>query len=309
MDRGEDAQHPVVRIVHHADGTAEVNGLPVTVRPGQDVREAAYLSAVALVSSLAGTGDGAPVPATRVEPDGTQYPLMLYPARAQFAADLSKTRTNPTRAARTLRGLAALRLRWLVPVAGACVLLTALTTVLLHTSEPEAAQSSVNARVAASAPGPSSTGDARAVSAGMAGDARKAPASASTAEKSAAHPSPLPSARPDTPASATARQTAGHPAVGDMALALFGGDRDDPEVSYILTLTADDTDPITLTYVYSGSKAPGGTRTEVLSGQTRYALAGTIPGQAFCGGSVTMRVSTRPQAANGTVSARTMQAC
>jgi hypothetical protein len=94
-----------------------------------------------------------------------------------------------------------------------------------------------------------------------------------------------------------------------MALALFGGDHDDPEVSYILTVTATDTEPITLTYVYYGSKAPGGTRTQVLSGQTEYALAGTIPGQAFCGGSVTMRVSSRPKAANGTVTARTMQAC
>ena len=297
-----------MRIVHHADGTAEVNGLPVTVRPGQDVREAAYLTAVALVSSLAGAGGGAPVPATRVEPDGTQYPLMLYPARTQFAADLSKTRTNPTLATQTLRGLASLRLRWLVPVACGCVLLTALTTVLLHTSEPEAAQSAVSAGVTESAPSPSSTGDARAVSAGMVGDADRARASASPAENSA-HPAPLPSARPNTAASPTARQTTGHPAVGDMALALFGGDRDDPAVSYILTLTADDTGPITLTYVYSGSKAPGGTRTEVLSGQTQYALAGTIPGQAFCGGTVTMRVSTRPQAANGTVTARTMQAC
>lgn len=309
MDRGEDTQHPVVRIVHHADGTAEVNGLPVMVRPGQDVREAAYLTAVALVSSAAGAGGGAPVPATRVEPDGTQYPLMLYPGRGPFAADLSKTRTNPTLMAQTLNGLASLRLRWLVPLACGCVLLTALATVLLQTGEPKLAQSKVNAGVAEPTPSPSSAGVA-AVSAGMAGDARKAPAPASTSTtENAAHPSPLPSARPNAGASATARQTAGHAAVGDMALALFGGDHDDPEVSYILTVTTSDTRPITLTYVYSGSKAPGGTRTQVLSGQTQYALAGTIPGQAFCGGTVTMQVSARPQAANGTVTAKTMQAC
>ena len=304
----------MVRIVHHADGTAEVNGLPVMVRPGQDVREAAYLTAVALVSSLAGAGGGAPVPATRVEPDGTQYPLMLYPGRTTLAVDLSQTKTNPTRVARTLDGLASLRLRWLLPIAGGCVLLTALATVLLHAREPDLAQSQVNSRAAEPVPSPSSAGSAEAVNAGMAGDAGaagkagKAPASARTAGNPV-HPSPLPSARPDIPASPTARQTSGHAGVGDMALALFGGDHDDPEVSYILTVTATDTEPITLTYVYYGSKAPGGTRTQVLSGQTEYALAGTIPGQAFCGGSVTMRVSSRPKAANGTVTARTMQAC
>lgn len=308
MERGEDAQHPVVLIVHHPDGTAEVNGLPVMVRPGQDVREAAYLTAVALVSSLQGAGGGAPVAATRVEPDGTRYPLMLYPGRAPFGADLASTRTQPTRLARTLNGLASLRLRWLAPIACCCVLLTALATVLLHASDPGLAQAKVNSRVAEFSSGPSGAGGAQDAGAGLAGRASDAPASASAAEKPV-RASPTPSLRPAASASPTQSQASASSGVGYVALAIFGGDHDDPDVSYVITVTATDTGPITLTYVYSGSKSAGGKHTQVLSGQLQYALAGTIPGRAFCGGSVTMEVSTRPRAANGTVTATTTQAC
>lgn len=308
MDRGEDPQHPAVLITHHPDGTAEVNGLPVVVRPGQDVREAAYLMAVALVSSLPGPGGGAPVAATRVEPDGARYPLMLYPGRTSFTADLASTRAQPTRMAQTLNGLASLRLRWLVPVACGCVLVTTLATVLLHANDPGLAQSKVNSRVAELAPGSSGAGGAQAVGAGLASSTNDALTSAH-ATKKPAHASPTPSVRPTAAASPTRRQVSASSAVGYVALALFGGDHDDPEVSYVITVTADNTDPITLTYVYSGSKAPGGKRTQVLSGQMQYALAGTIPGRAFCGGTVTMEVSSQPRAANGTVTATTMQAC
>ena len=66
-----------MRIVHRPDGTAVVDGVPVALAEGQDVRDAAYQAAVRAVHGAAG-----PVAATRVEADGREYPLMLYPAAA-----------------------------------------------------------------------------------------------------------------------------------------------------------------------------------------------------------------------------------
>jgi hypothetical protein len=116
-------------------------------------------------------------------------------------------------------------------------------------------------------------------------------------------PAPAPGPRP--------RPSAGQPfAVTDLTLALVGGDKGDPEFAYVITVSTDGPNPVTLTIGYPGpAGAAAVTRTVVLSGQTEYALAATIPGQPYCGTSLTMRAATSPAAGNGAVSATSTPGC
>ena len=82
MSAENQSRIPDVRITYHADGSATVNEVPVTAEPGQSVRDTAYQVAVALVVAA---GASEPIAATSVEPDGTPYPITLYPLKAVAA--------------------------------------------------------------------------------------------------------------------------------------------------------------------------------------------------------------------------------
>ena len=325
---GADSPHQsAVVIVHHADGSAEVNGLPVPLSPGQDAREAAYLTAVALVS---GSGP-APVAALRVEPDGTQYPFMLYPGRTVMAADPSAT---PRRA------FASLMPNRLVVGACAFVFLAALAATLAVARVGGAAQAGAGSAIAA-APDTFAGGTAETAGADVARGIRSAltatrgsatRADASTSASSAS------SAKSDSRAAASSQSRGLHSgtggpltrpyagawpfdalhkhynapslAVDDLTLAVVGGQMFDPDVAYVITVSTTSTNPFTLTYTYSGSRSSlRTTRRMVLSGQTEYTLSDTFPGDLFCGGTVTMRASTQPQSATGPVTETTTQEC
>lgn len=270
-----------MRIVHHADGTAEVNGAAVVVEAGEDVRKAAYLAALDVLAASGVT----PVAATRVEPDGTEYPFTLYPGRTVVAA---------SGWSRLRHSLASLRLGWLAAGACGCVLLTMLATVLLRANDPGLARTGPDSRRVEVGGTLADTGpDARAAEVGGARD----------------NMARLPAAGRSGSSGASDDHGSAPFTVSDLTLALFAGDKDDPTIAYIITVSANDTKPVTLTYRYAGAKAAGAAHTRMLTGQRDYAVAGTIPGQAYCGGSVTMTVSTSPRSTNGDVTATTKQHC
>ena len=161
---------PDIRIAYHADGSATVNGVPVTVEPGQDVRDAAYQAAVGLVVAAGASG---PVGATSVEADGTEYPLTLYPLKAVAAANAlvnAAADTDPASGASPVAGDDAaglaigavggfddqyrrarrawyrptLSMSWLVAGACACMMLSVLATVLLRENDPSLVRLSVD---------------------------------------------------------------------------------------------------------------------------------------------------------------------
>lgn len=342
MHDEENPQPPSVRIVHHADGTAEVDGVPVPVEPGQDPRDAAYLAAVQLVA-----GAGGPVAATRVEADGREYPLMLYPVPAVLAAGGAGAGAagamgiggagvgagKPLR--RRSRRQPALGVGWLVAAACACVLLSVLATLLLQKGSPPVVRLSVDTESAtAHAPVAMAIGTAMRVQPqrGASG------ARAATLKPKPSRPTPSPIARTGgrnsaggtvgasggtsqgsglgAPAPAPGPRPRPRPggggqgSVSDVTLALIGGGKIVPDVSYVITVSTTSTAPVTLTYTYSGGS--GGapvTKSEVLSGQTEYAIVGLIPAQPYCGGSVTMTAATYPMAGNGTASATSRPSC
>lgn len=319
---------PTVLIVHHPDGSADVNGVPIPVAPGQDTREAAYLAAVALVAD---TGT-APVAAMRVEADGTQYPFTIYPGRTVLAADLS---TKPRRA------LASFKPNRLAAGACGCILVAALAATLTYLNNTSADQTDMGSNLANTTPGSFSGGSTRAAGADVARGTRNAltalrgsiPGSArGTGERSSASdaaaaassarsrlspglhsgahdPSrPFPAGWP--PGSFRRLHAAPSTAVGDLTLALIGGQSFDPDIAYVITVSTSTTAPIILTYSYSGSRGSlTSTHEEVLSGQTEYMLSDTIPSNVFCGGTVTMQASTQPRSATGPVTATTTQEC
>ena len=83
MSAENQSRIPDVRITYHANGSARVNDVPVVAtEPGKSVRDTAYQVAVALVVAA---GASEPVAATSVEPDGTAYPITLYPLKAVAA--------------------------------------------------------------------------------------------------------------------------------------------------------------------------------------------------------------------------------
>jgi hypothetical protein len=346
-----------VRIVYHADGSASVNGVPVAVEPGRDMRDAAYQAAVELVAA---SGITDPVPATSVEPDGAAYQVTLYPTRTVLAADaaVAAAGSAPLAGSAGVGGVGAasalhrvrrawyrptLSVSWLAAAACACVLLSVLATVLLRENGPSVVRLSVDTendpghspaartmgRAIATAPGVMSTASVRAL-------AKKAAAAkpsvspppmrlhASTApapgigvqptpglppepqpSKTVPTPAPTPSAKP-TPTPSSAKPVA----VTNLALALVGGDNTDQSIAFVATASTNSTAPVTLTYTYAGSKgrAPV-TQSVTLSGHTNYVIADLIPVQPYCGGPVTMTVSTSPAARTGSVTETTQPGC
>jgi hypothetical protein len=120
----------------------------------------------------------------------------------------------------------------------------------------------------------------------------------STSPKSA--PSPKPRSAPNP----------GPVQVTNLTVALVGGDQTGLGIAYVINVNTSNTSPITLTYSYAGKGGRGTIRRSVvLSGTTEYMLANLIPAQPYCGGVVTMTVSTSPAADNGTVIATAQPGC
>lgn len=351
---GPQSQYPQIRIVHRADGTAVVDGVPVRTKPGEHVRDAAYAAAVALVARAPG-----PVVAVSVEPDGTEYPLTLYPRHPAFAAGDAGAAAG--RAQRTYavadrivrRGVAALptrlpvlRLGWLLAAVFGCVLVATVTAVLLESSGTSVVRLSVEQQkdpadagpqqAAGSWPaaGPTTAGNAlgalaqRGVAgislpakpsgpstrpaAGLAGPASAATAPAALPSPPGGNPSQPSGSRP-APSTAPARPDpapAGPVTVRQVSLALLGGDKKDPSVTYVITLSTSSPNPVTLTYSYAGSRGTAAeTRSVTLSGETEYAVTGVIAGRPYCGQTVSVRAWTSPAAATGAVGALTTPGC
>lgn len=334
--------HGEVRIVYHADGSAWVNEVPVLVGPGQNVRDAAYQVAVELVASLGATG---PVAATSVEPDGAAYQVTLYPSSTVLAADAATAGASGIGAASAFSRVRhawyrpSLSVSWLAAAACACVLLSVLATVLLRESGPSVVGLSVDTenepaqspaaqsagRAIGKAPGVMSTESIRAL-------AKRAaaikPTSSPTIAPSHANPAPVPvigvqpttglppRPQPSITTSAPSQKPTSSPtsakpvAVTNLTLAMVGGDTSDPNIAYVATVATNGPSPVTLTYAYVGTRgrAPV-SQTVSLSGHTSYVIADLIPAQPYCGGPVTMTVSTSPAASVGTVTATTQPGC
>jgi hypothetical protein len=355
---------PQIRIVHHPDGTAEVNGVIVWPQPGVDVRDAAYAAAVALVANAPG-----PVLATSVEADGTVYPLTLYPAPIPFPADEAYTAGGRRGGRRARSGLGllrrgggmglarlpTLRLGWLLTAVIGCVLVAVMAAVLLERDDPSLVRLSVDqqneelasaqpqssstatqpdaAQAAGQAPGPLAPGEpGRAVgargpsglvaagangaasgTAAQAGQTGGAPTPSATAPSHTASggTSQTPDAQPVPPGSARPKPTSTGPlAVTGLALVLVGGNKTEPDLDFLMTVSASGPGPVMLTYSYAGSK--GGavvTRRLKLSGETEYAVPGQIAAKSYCGQTVTMHATSSPGAANGRVSAAATPGC
>jgi hypothetical protein len=337
---------PRVRIVHRADGTALVNDTPVAIGPGQDPRDAAYQAAVDLAVSMGATG---PVVATSVEPDGAAYPVTLYPSAAAIAAAEAAAASVGAESAfhRVRRAWyrPTLSVSWLAAAAFACVLLSVLATVLLRDHGPSVVRLSVDTsndpghspaarsmgKAISTAPGVMTTASVRAL-------AKKAAAAkpsdsltptqsqppASTApvpgigvqpttglppkpQPSNTTPSPAPSSSKPSPSPSPSASPA---TVTNLTLDLVGGDKSDQSIAFVTTATTSSTAPITLTYTYSGAKGRGPvTQTVPLSGHTSYVIADLIPAQPYCGGAVTMTVTTTPEPKTGSVTATTQPGC
>lgn len=349
MSEQNESHPPRIRIVYRADGTAEVNGVAVRVDPGRDVRDAAYAAAVALIAQAPG-----PVVALSIEPDGTAYPLTLYPGRTVLGIDESVPADRrdrwipgggllPRRIATMPSRLPVLRLGWLLTAVIGCVVVAAMAAVLLHRDEssvvrlsieqqngslgsaaPQAAEppaivpvttagkalGGLASRVAAeisrqpkgspSAPGPAGHGIP--ATAGT-GTASTGSASAGSSQDSGGQTGPTRTSRPDP-------TSAGTFTVGEVTLVLIGGDKKDPSLTYVITVSANGTKPVTLTYTYSGSgNGAAVTRSTTLSGETDYAVTGQLPARSYCGQTVTMRVSTSPASDTGTAVAATTPGC
>ena len=98
--------------------------------------------------------------------------------------------------------------------------------------------------------------------------------------------------------------------VTNLTVALVGGDQTGLGIAYVINVNTSNTSPITLTYSYAGKGGRGTIRRSVvLSGTTEYMLANLIPAQPYCGGVVTMTVSTSPAANNGTVITTAQPGC
>jgi hypothetical protein len=375
-----------VRIAYHADGSATVNGVPVAVEPGQEVRDAAYQAAVGLVVAAGASG---PVAATSVEPDGTEYPLTLYPLKAVAAANALVNSAPVNDAANTessssvganggaggvgaavgvviggANGLESqfrrvrhawyrptLSMSWLVAGACACMVLSVLATVLLQENDPSLEHLQVDTengvdhssaaravgRVMASLPAVVSKPTAKPIASthrpASAASARATPskkasavggvtgngsddgegssgiaignASGGGSQSSGSVPKPRPTPKP--------RSAPGDPGpveVTNLTLALVGGDQTDLGIAYVVTVSTNNTNPVTLTYSYAGKGGRATVRRRVvLSGQTGYVLANLIPAQPYCGGAVTMTTSTSPTANNGTVTVSAPSGC
>jgi hypothetical protein len=346
------SQYPQIRIVHHGDGTAEVNGVPVRPGPDEHVRDAAYAAAVALVAHLPG-----PVVATTVEADGAAFQLTLYPGRTVLAADRPDAADGPDRstfglfgaivrrgAARVPARLPVLRLGWLLTAVIGCVLVAAMAAVLLERGDDSVVRLSVQQQnEAAGAAQPQSAGAspdaptpagkmlgalARGSLAGISGLDKASPAAAAgtdpgtppaTMSAPAALPGPPGAGASQDPAPsrpARTRPARPNPApvgsfrVEGVTLALLGGDKKSPSVTYVITVSANGQAPVTLTYTYTGSRSGGSvTRTVTLSGETDYAVTGEIPGRPYCGQAVSVRAWTSPAAGTGAVSAVTTPGC
>jgi hypothetical protein len=337
-----------VRIVHRPDGTATVNGAPIAVQPGQDPRDAAYQAAVELAVSLGATGpvvatsvepDGAAYPVTLYP-----TPAALAAADASAASVGAASAFNRVRRAWYRPTLS---VSWLAAAAFACVLLSVLATVLLREGGPSVVRLSVDTesdpahapgtrsagRAIATAPGAMTSASVRALAkkaaaAGARPSASPSPAlsHASTAavpgigiqpttglppvtQPSTTAPSPTPSSSPKPTPTPTPTSTK-PAAVTNLALSLVGGDSSDQSIAFVATASTDGTGPITLTYTYAGTKGPAPvTQTVRLSGHTNYMLADLIPAQPYCGGPVTMTVSTSPAAKTGSVTETAQPGC
>ena len=314
----------------------------MAIEPGQDPRDAAYLAAVQLIA-----GAAAPVAATRVEADGREYPLMLYPVPGVLAAGAAAAGAagamgvggvgvgvgEPLR--RRSRRRPTLGVGWLVAAACACVLLSVLATLLLQKSDPPVVQLSVDTESAtAHAPVAMAIGTAMRVHPQRDASGAKA----ATLKPKPSRPTPSPIARTGAKTSAGSAIGAssgtsqgsgigapapapgprprprpgsgGQGSVSDVTLALLGGGKIVPDASYVITVSTTSTEPVTLTYRYSsGSGGAPVTKSEVLSGQTEYAIVGLIPAQPYCGGTVTMTAATYPMASNGTAYATSRPSC
>lgn len=240
-----------------------------------------------------------------------------------------------------------LSMSWLVAGACACMALSVLATVLMRENDPALVHLQVDTenevghsaaaraigRVMASLPTvapkpaakpiatkhrPSSTASTHAAAstkasavgdgnrlgsdAGNAGDGYGSDGvsqTSSTSPKTAA-PSPKPRSAPNP----------GPVQITNLTVALVGGDRTDLGIAYVITVNTSNTSPITLTYSYAGKGGRGTVRKSVvLFGTTEYMVANLIPAQPYCGGVVTMTVSTSPAASNGTVIATAQPGC
>ena len=335
--------HGEVRIVYRADGTATVNGAPVVIGPGQDMRDAAYQAAVELAAAAGATG---PVVAKSVEPDGVAYPVTLYPSRAALAAaDTAHAGVGAAGALHRVRHAwyrPTLSVSWMAAAACACVLLSVLATVLLHEDGPPIVRLSVDTEndpthtpaaqsighAISTAPGVLSTERIRALAkrAAAAKASASATPSASQSTVSAvpdigAQPTPGLPLKPQpslgtipvdhsqdpgpSPSGGTKRVT-----VTGLTLSMVGGDQSNPNIAYVATVTTSSSAPVTLTYTYSGVGGRAAvTRTVQLSGSTNYVVADLIPTQPYCGGPVTMTVSTSPAAKSGPATASAQPGC
>lgn len=363
MSEQNQPRFPQIRIVHHPDGTAEVNGVAVWPQPGVDVRDAAYAAAVALVAKAPG-----PVLASSVEADGTVYPLTLYPAPLPFPADEAHAAGGRRgRLARSglgllrrgggggLARLRTLRVGWLLTAMIGCVLVAVMAAVLLDRDDPSLVRLSVDqqneelasaqpqdsaatqpdaARAAGRVLGRLAPGEpGRAVGArgpgGLIAAGASGAASGTAARPGQTGAAPTPSSTASSaPASGGASQTpdaqpvpppgSGRPkptptgplAVTGLTLVLVGGNKTEPDLDFLMTVSASGPSPVLLTYSYTGSR--GGavvTRRLKLSGETEYAVPGQIAAKPYCGQTVTMRATSFPSAANGAVSASATPGC
>lgn len=98
--------------------------------------------------------------------------------------------------------------------------------------------------------------------------------------------------------------------VTGLTVALFGADKTDMGIAYLITVNTSNAGPITLSYTYTGSRSRATVRRSMaLSGATTYAVANLIPAQPYCGGTVTMTASTSPVANIRTATATTQSGC
>ncbi|MBR7827623.1 hypothetical protein KDK95_14995 [Actinospica sp. MGRD01-02] len=330
-----------VRIVYRADGTATVNGAPVVIRPGQDMRDAAYQAAVALAAASGATG---PVVATSIEPDGVAYPVTLYPGRAAPAvAEAGPAGAGAAGALHRVRHAwyrPTLSMGWMAAAACACVLLSVLATVLLHEDGPPIVRLSVDTEndptrtpaaqsighAISTAPGVMSTERIRALAKRGAAAKPSASAAPSASQSTVAAgigaqptpgvplgPQPSPGTIPIGPSQDPGASPSGgtkRVTVTGLTLSMVGGDQSNQNIAYVATVTTSNSEPFTLTYTYSGAGGRAAvTRTVQLSGSTNYVVANLIPSQPYCGGPVTMTVSTSPAAKTGPATATAQPGC
>jgi hypothetical protein len=124
--------------------------------------------------------------------------------------------------------------------------------------------------------------------------------------------SPTPDTQPAPPGSTNHPKPTptGPLAVSNLTLVLVGGNKSEPDVDFLMTVSANGPGPVTLTYSYAGKRGgPVVTRRLTLSGETDYAVPGQIVAKPYCGQTVTMRAATSPTAANGVADASATPGC